>query len=151
MDLFDEFKGIVQALDGAGIDYAVVGAVALAIHGMPRTTTDIDILIRPEDSERVEKVVQALGFRFPSIPMTFSDSGLTVHRLTKIVDEDVLTLDMLLVCEAMAAIWDGRIQVETDHGRLWVVSRDGLIEMKVLSGRLRDLVDVKRLQGDEDD
>jgi hypothetical protein len=49
MDFFLEIKNLTAALDAAGVDYALCGGVALAIHGVPRATQDIDLLVRPED------------------------------------------------------------------------------------------------------
>jgi hypothetical protein len=51
--LLEEFKSITQALNDAGIDYAVCGGWAMAIHGLPRATIDIDLLILGDDLERV--------------------------------------------------------------------------------------------------
>jgi hypothetical protein len=48
MTLFDELRSIVSALDGAGVDYALVGGLAVAVWGAPRATKDIDLLIQPD-------------------------------------------------------------------------------------------------------
>jgi hypothetical protein len=42
-DLYEEFKAIVSALEEHRIDYAVCGGLALAVHGLPRATVDIDL------------------------------------------------------------------------------------------------------------
>lgn len=47
MNLRDEFLGVLDALTGAGLDHAVCGGFAVAIHGYPRLTQDIDLLILP--------------------------------------------------------------------------------------------------------
>ena len=62
-DLAGEFEAVISALADHGIDYAVCGGLAMAIHGLPRATVDIDLLIRPEDEERVYAAVEPLGFR----------------------------------------------------------------------------------------
>ncbi|MCC6133066.1 MAG: hypothetical protein IT186_24310 [Acidobacteria bacterium] len=51
MDLFAESLAVFQRLEAEGIEYAVVGAFAVAFHGVPRAMTDIDILVRPEAVE----------------------------------------------------------------------------------------------------
>jgi hypothetical protein len=43
VDLFQELKNVTAALDAEGIDYALCGGVALAIHGVPRATQDIEL------------------------------------------------------------------------------------------------------------
>ena len=51
--LLDEFKSITAALNDAGIDYAVCGGWAMAIHGLPRATMDIDLLVLADDLDRI--------------------------------------------------------------------------------------------------
>ena len=52
LDLFDELKALIRALDANAVDHAVIGALAVAIHGAPRATTDIDLLIDEANLER---------------------------------------------------------------------------------------------------
>ena len=52
IDLFEETRRLLLALEQRGIEYALVGAVALAIYGVPRATTDIDLLIRLMELDR---------------------------------------------------------------------------------------------------
>ena len=85
MDPFVELTTLVDALEGAAVDYALCGAVALAVHGAPRATQDIDVLVRPINVERVRTIARAIGFTLESHPMKFS-SGFTVHRLVKLID-----------------------------------------------------------------
>lgn len=54
-----DFSNMLSELSAAGADYLVVGAYALAAHGFPRATGDIDIWVRPT-RENAERVVQAL-------------------------------------------------------------------------------------------
>ena len=49
MTLFDELRGILEALESAQVPYALVGGLAVAVWGAPRATKDIDLLIRRED------------------------------------------------------------------------------------------------------
>jgi hypothetical protein len=123
-----------------------VGALALAVHGVPRATQDIDLLVREADLPRILELVATLGFDIPASPMTVRESGLSVQRVTKIQASDTLMLDLLLVHPALVEVWDSRLQVHTPEGPLWVVSREGLIRMKAAAGRLRDLADIEALE-----
>ena len=58
MDFFQELKDLAIALDASVVDYALCGGVALAIHGVPRATQDIDLLVRPEDLSRLRDVAR---------------------------------------------------------------------------------------------
>ena len=64
-DLYEEFKSIVSALEERGIDYAVCGGLAMAVHGLPRATVDIDLLILAESLEEAKAVVRSLGYTIP--------------------------------------------------------------------------------------
>ena len=145
MDLFQELKNVTAALEADGIDYALCGGVALAIHGVPRATQDIDLLLRPEDLARLRDAIRRCGFTLESLPMDFA-SGITIQRFTKLVDSQPLMLDVLLVGGALENVWASRQSAEYEGGPVRVVSREGLITLKLAAARPQDLVDVKRLQ-----
>jgi hypothetical protein len=150
IDLAVEFEAVIAALGDHSIDYAVCGGVAMAIHGLPRATVDIDLLIRSDDEERVYAAVEPLGFRIRAKPAHFAQGKMEIRRVTKIDPAgDTLMLDLLLVTPAFEAVWREREQIESEFGFIWVVSRKGLIELK--SGRMSgtDQDDIKRLR-DED-
>ncbi len=77
--------------------------------------------------------------------MKFSD-GMEVRRVTKTEGAEMLTLDLLLVNQNLEPVWSSRERVLTERGELWVVSRDGLIQMKAWAGREQDLADIRRLR-----
>lgn len=71
VDLFAEVVALAAALDAAAVEYAIRGGVALAIHGAPRATKDIDLLAREADLPRLRDVLRACGFTLEALPMTF--------------------------------------------------------------------------------
>ena len=146
MDLFQELVAIVAAFDARGIDYALCGAVALAIHGAPRATKDIDVLARAGDMEAVREATRSVGFTLESLPMTFSSSGVTVRRFTKVIAGDHLMLDVLIVDGPLDAVWATREALRWNEGEVRVVSRQGLITLKLAAGRPQDLADIQRLE-----
>ncbi len=145
MDLFEELRGLVAGLEAAGVDYALCGGVALAIHGAPRATQDIDLLLRPEDLGRLRQVVTPLGFTLESLPMDFA-SGITIQRFTKLIGDQPLMLDLLFVAGPTERVWAGRQSAAFEGGTIRVVSREGLVALKLAAGRPQDLADVARLQ-----
>jgi hypothetical protein len=62
VDLYEEFKSMISALEQNGIDYAVCGGLAMAVWGAPRATVDIDLLILSEAFEEAKCVARSLGF-----------------------------------------------------------------------------------------
>ena len=151
LDLYDELTGLMSALTESDLDFAVCGGVAMAVHGFTRATEDIDLFIRPEDLEGVEKVAASCGFTFQAKPMNFSGGAMQIRRVTKIdaADGDVLTLDLLLVTPETERVWLTR-EVKSLRGRPFpVVSREGLVTLKLFRSSDQDIVDIKRLQSDE--
>jgi hypothetical protein len=61
LDLFEETMALLTDLERHEVPYAVAGAVALTVHGIPRATTDIDLLVRREDVEAALRVASARG------------------------------------------------------------------------------------------
>ena len=145
LDLFEETVGLLGDLEQRGIAYAVAGAVALAIHGVPRATTDLDLLVPPRDVDAVLAVARARRFGVEALPMKFSD-GLEVRRVVKTEGADMVTLDLLLVNANLESVWASRERVRTERGEFSVVSREGLIRMKAWAGREQDLADIRRLE-----
>jgi hypothetical protein len=148
LDFFQENMDLLADLDREGVAYAVAGAVALAIHGSPRATADLDLLILPQELAAALDVARRRGYTIEALPMRFAD-GVEMRRVTKLSGEDALTLDLLLVDDFLRPIWEKRIRVPTTRGELWVVTRDGLIQMKAAAGRPQDLADLARLQEDD--
>ena len=62
IDLYSEFFGLTDALTTAEILFTVCGGVAVAIHGYPRFTRNIDLLILTCDEHRVREISSGLGF-----------------------------------------------------------------------------------------
>jgi hypothetical protein len=148
-DVYAEFVAVVRALDDANIEYALCGALALAVYGVPRATKDIDLIAQKPDVDRIREVARRLGFTFEALPMQFSGSGIEVQRFTKLVDGRPLMLDVLWLTPALQRVWDDRERVPWQDGTLSVVSRDGLITLKTTAGRAQDLVDIQNLTAAE--
>lgn len=83
MDIEVVFRGILGALEEAGIEYAVVGAFAVAIWGAPRATTDIDLLLTPAIRAVERDLVRHLPLRPVCLlgPLGFPLEGLARHAL----------------------------------------------------------------------
>jgi len=134
LDLEAELDAVLAALTRSGIEYAVCGGIALAIHWQPRATVDIDLLMRPESRSRAYAAFESAGF----------------EGLTKVeaVDGDTLTLDLLLATPSFESAWQSRETVPWRGGPLSVVSREGLIALKADRASGQDLVDIERLVND---
>jgi hypothetical protein len=145
MDLEQELGSVLDALHAASVEYALCGGLALAVHGAPRATIDIDLLVQPEDAPRVRAIAQNLGFRFPALPMNFSN--IRIDRITKIAgDGDTLMLDLLVATPELDQVWRDRQRLPWNGRQISVVSREGLVTLKMLRASKQDLADIERLR-----
>lgn len=71
MNLYDEFFALIPYLNKLGARYAVVGGIAMAFHGRPRFTRDVDILLHPDDLQLIRMAFDRLGYRETAQPWTF--------------------------------------------------------------------------------
>ena len=84
------------------------------------------------------------------MPLDFHEDRVKIRRLSKIDKEhqSLITIDFLLVTDALKDVWANRQLIEWEAGETWVVSREGLIYLKQISGRLQDLADIERLENE---
>lgn len=148
--LLDEFRKLIAAVEEAELEYAVCGGLAMAIHGFPRATIDIDLLIRAESLEKAFEIGKENGYNIHGLDISFKERTVEIRRVSKIIDEDVLSLDLLLVTPFVEDVWETRESIEFLGKHLSVVSRSGLIKMKKLAGRPQDLADIHRIENEED-
>ena len=149
MDTIAEFRAVVRVLQTANVDFTLCGGIAMAVHGLPRLTKDIDILMQPDDVDRAFDVLEPLGFDFDSGLIPFKTA--TVQRITKVVDREYLMLDLMIVNDWLTPIWKSRVLVDWEGLQVPVVSATGLARMKRAAGRLQDLADIERLGFDIND
>ena len=115
MNLVEELLGLVDELLAQQVEYAVCGGIALAIHGHPRFTKDIDLLIQLDDLERVRSAAHRRGFTLEGGLLRFgagTEKDRSIFRLSKADGPEILTLDLLLVGPALAGVWETRRTVE---------------------------------------
>lgn len=120
----------------------------MAIHGLPRATIDIDLFVLSEDLEKAWKAAQNLGYDVEGLPLHFGDGAIEIRRISKIDKESkrLFTIDFLLVTKPLKDVWENRELIEWEDGKTWVVSREGLILLKTISGREQDLLDINKLK-----
>ena len=151
LDLYEEFAVLVDALEKARAEYAVCGGLAMAIHGLPRATVDVDLIAPARASEQVLDVARGLGYTIAAEPMTFAAGAVPIRRVTKIdaAVHDLLSLDLLMVTPATESVWQTRMRVRWERGEVWVVSKQGLVSLKRLRGSGQDQDDIRRLEEEE--
>ena len=140
-----DFAEMLDALSAAGAEFLVVSAHALAAHGTPRATGDLDIWVRPtrENALRVWAALEQFGAPLSdltiddlSTPDVVFQIGLAPSRI------DILTALTGLEFEPA---WEDRTIIPVEGRMLPFISRDDLIRNKRALGRPRDLADVDAL------
>lgn len=148
-----DFLDFLAALLEAQARFLVVGAHALAVHGVPRATGDIDIWIDrvPENVERVWRA--CLAFGVPTGSLNVSQSDLSRPDMVVQIGLPPRRIDLLTDVSGIsfAYAWDERFEYAVGDLTVPFLGRTALIKNKQASGRLKDLADVEALeQADED-
>jgi hypothetical protein len=148
--LLDELSGLISALNENGVEYAVCGGLALTIHGFSRATFDIDILIQAASLEKAFEIAAEKGYDIRGLDISFKERAVEIRRVSKIDDDgEVLPLDFLLVTPHVEDVWETKEKLIWQDKELWIVSIEGLIKMKELAGRAKDLIDIDRIKNEE--
>jgi Uncharacterised nucleotidyltransferase len=143
LTLESELRELVQRFNEAKIEYALCGGMAVALHGYPRFTKDIDLLIPPESLDKAREVAAASGFLDESGRIPFADSD--VYRILKIEGTEYRILDLLVPKTLDTIAWSQRQWFDWNGLPICSVSREGLVEMKRTAGRDIDRIDIKQL------
>ncbi len=143
-----DFRDMLSALYAEDVEFLLVGAYALAAHGYPRATGDMDIWIRCSEANarRIWQALQRFGAPLTDLtlddlktPDTVFQIGVAPRRI------DILTsIDGVEFDEA----WPRRQLIEVEGQRLAVISRVHLLQNKKASGRPKDLADVAWLESE---
>lgn len=148
IELPDDFRDLLVELADAEADFVVLGGHAVAFHGHPRATKDLDVLVRPapENARRVYAALASFGAPLASFEVSASDFttydgvlqiGLPPRRIDILNRADGITFD-----EAIAS----GDAFEIDGRTIPVIGRAALVKNKRAAGREQDLADVAALE-----
>ncbi len=144
VDAFEAARRLGLALEEAGLPYAIGGAIALGIHGVPRGTMDVDLNVFTDDAQLdgVFEVLERAGVVLArdSARADAEARGMFVGRLDGI-RVDVFTPSIPFSMEACRT----RVAREAEGVRLWFLSAEALSVFKLLFFRTKDMADLERL------
>lgn len=143
-ELYEELIKQVQILESEKIPYAVVGGVGFSLLVHPRATEDTDFLIYPGDWERVKNALAPLGWQDLAGPMDFKN--ISIRRLTKIADADVIISDFLLADEKTAPGIDKAESLAFKKQPIRVAPPETIILLKQGRNSPKDQEDIRLLQ-----
>jgi hypothetical protein len=147
----EDWLDVLVALLEAGARFLVVGAHALAVHGVPRATQDLDIWVEPapENADRVWDALIHFGAPLDDLgvdrndfirPATVVQLGLPPNRI------DILT--GITGITDFEEAWVARTEREIGNHMIPFIGCETLIANKRAAGRLKDLADIEALGGD---
>jgi len=149
MQLSPDFRELLECFDRHEVRYLVVGGWALAAHGVPRLTKDLDLWVWPDDGN-ADAVVRALeDFGFAELGLARDDFispdvvvqlGYPPNRVDLITTPSGVDFEQC---------WADRLSVTLDGLEVPFIGLEGLKANKRASGRAQDLVDVQVLDGIE--
>lgn len=145
MEIQQDFKELLELFNGHSVEYVIVGAYALAYHGSPRFTGDIDIFVRPSH-DNAAKVISALDhFGFGSLNLTIDD----FQKPDSFVQLGVPPVRIDIITSLTGLTWE-----EADKGKqrglygklpVFFLGREQYIVNKRATGRKKDLADLEAL------
>lgn len=149
MELNRDFSEFIACFVAHDVRFLIVGGYAVAAHGHPRYTKDLDVWVRV-DQDNARRIIDALG------DFGFGGLGLAVEDF---LDDDVVVqlgrepqrIDLLTFVSGVEfdEAYENRLAVEMGGVEVPVIGRTELRRNKLATGRLRDLADVEDLGGDD--
>ena len=145
MNLEKDLREFIELLNALDVRYMVVGAFALAYHGHPRYTGDIDLFIErsAENADRVIQVIQKFGFGDLDLSV---DDFLQEDQVIQLgISPNRIDLLTFLSGISFQEAWATREHGEIDGLNVPFISKEMFKRNKVASGRTRDLADLEQL------
>jgi len=141
-----DFVDLLRAFIVADVRFLVVGAYALAVHGRPRGTGDMDVWVdaTPENAARVMRALAAFGAPLEDVrEADFAREGVTYQIGVPPGRIDILTeLTGLTFAEA----WPDRVQRPFGDTAIDFIGREAFVRNKRATGRAKDLVDIEGME-----
>lgn len=138
-----EFLGLLNANK---VEYLIVGAFAVAYHGFPRYTADLDVLIRPTQ-ENADRILRAMSqFGFASLGITAADLQTPQSIIQLGVKPNRIDLLTAISGVSFDEAWFTRKEAELDGISTQYIGLAALLRNKESTGRARDLGDAEELR-----
>ncbi len=142
-----DYRDILQIFSDRGVEFLLVGAYALAAHGYPRATGDIDLWINPT-SNNASRVIQALAL-FGAPLSDISQSDFETPEIVFQIGIEPNRIDILTQISGVndfKEAWLTRIEVTIEGIKIPVIGKDLFIRNKKSTGRPKDLADLAWLE-----
>lgn len=143
--MLNQLQGVFSSLEKNKVKYVVIGGIASVLHGVPRATFDLDILIEatPKNAENLLKALVDAGLGTASL---ITVEGVLAHEIT--IFKDIVRIDVQIRTPGIEfqEVWKNRKVVDYQGQEFYILSKDDLIASKRAAGRDVDLEDVRLLE-----
>jgi hypothetical protein len=147
MELSQDFKEFVQLLNAHKVEYLIVGGYAVAFHGYPRTTGDIDFWVKPFD-ENAERLMSALiAFGFGSVDLDKKDFLTKDHVIQLGFPPNRIDIMTNVSGVEFDECWKEKEEVDFEGEKINFISLKYLRINKENTARDKDKIDLKNLPG----
>ena len=145
MEVQPDFKYLLELFNAHKVEFIIIGGYALAYHGAPRYTGDIDILVKP-DPQNAERIIKALNkFGFGSVGLTKED----FENPDNVIQLGVPPVRVDIIMSITEVSWEDAFAgcVEGKYGNVPVkyIGKKEFIINKHATGRKKDLSDLEAL------
>ena len=145
MEVYRDFKELLELFNAHGVEYLIVGGYALAAHGAPRATGDLDLWVNPT-TDNARQIVRALeAFGIGGLDLSTADFVTPDHVIQLGLPPVRIDLVTAIDGVAWAEAWPGKLAGEYGPVPTHYLGRREFIANKRASGRLKDLADVDAL------
>jgi hypothetical protein len=145
----DDYRDILVAFVRSEVRFLLVGAHALAAHGYPRATVDIDLWVEPTPANASRVWAALAAFGAPLDDLGISEGDFTRPEVVAQLGVPPNRIDILTGVSGLQfeAAWPNRLEIEVEGVRVPILGLKDLRTNKLASGRDKDRVDVKGLDG----
>lgn len=137
-------ESLLKSLKEHRVDFVIIGATAFPVHGYARATLDIDIFIRPTETnaEKAWQALKAFGYDVSDIKKEdLLKKKLLIRQYT--VETDI---HPFVKGVSFEEVWINKVRAKFGNIFVYFASLDALIKMKRAAGRAKDLEDLKYLK-----
>lgn len=144
--MLNRLRAVFASFHSHECKYVVIGGIAAVLHGVPRATFDLDILIEAS-SENARRLLEALTAAGMGTAAMITPEELLANEIT--VFQDRVRVDVQTATPGLdfASAWGRRVSMSYQGQSFYVASREDLIASKRAAGRPVDLEDVRLLEG----
>ena len=141
-----DFRDMLSCLKDEEVEFIIVGAYALAAHGFPRATGDIDIWVRNSPAN-AQKTIRAL-VKFGAPISSLSEKDFISPDIVVQIGVEPSRIDLLTGIDGIEfdEAWENKVSVNVSGLKIYILSKADLLKNKLAASRDKDQADIAWLE-----